>query len=77
MEQDWAKEPWTKDEDGLIWGVGRSSVDTINDDSSIDRIVACVNACAGIPTDILNAVPQGKACLNPMWYVEKEPPDAD
>ena len=77
MEQDWAKEPWTKDEDGLIWGVGRSPVDTINDDSSIDRIVACVNACAGIPTDILNAVPQGKACLNPMWYVEKEPPDAD
>lgn len=31
------------------------------------RIVACVNACAGIPTDMLEAMPSGPASLLPMY----------
>ena len=84
MEQDWAKEPWriediwvmSADEDRLH-PILTCGLDHYVDRDCVPRIVACVNACAGIPTDILNAVPQGKACLNPMWYVEKEPPDAE
>lgn len=31
------------------------------------RIVACVNACAGIPTEVLEAMPSGPASLLPMY----------
>lgn len=31
------------------------------------RIVASVNACAGIPTDVLEAMPSGPASLLPMY----------
>lgn len=31
------------------------------------RIVACFNACAGIPTDMLEAMPSGPASLLPMY----------
>lgn len=31
------------------------------------RIVACVNACAGIPIDMLEAMPSGPASLLPMY----------
>ena len=37
------------------------------DESNARRIVACVNACAGIPTDVLEAMPLGPAGLLPMY----------
>lgn len=31
------------------------------------RLAACWNACAGIPTDVLEAIPDGPAALLPMY----------
>ena len=31
------------------------------------RIVACINACAGIPIDMIEAMPNGPASLLPMY----------
>lgn len=40
------------------------------------RIVACVNACAGIPIDMLEAMPSGPAALLPMYArLEKQRDD--
>ena len=40
------------------------------------RIVACVNACAGIPSDMLEAMPSGPVSLLPMYArIEKQRDD--
>ena len=37
------------------------------------RIVACVNACAGIPSEMLEAMPSGPVSLLPMYArIEKQ-----
>ena len=64
------KEPWSFSpaENGLEWGVeaGKWGVAICADapgdgtsEANARRIVACVNACAGIPTDDLERCPSG------------------
>jgi hypothetical protein len=38
-----------------------------NGDEYARRILACVKACAGIPTELLEAMPNGPASLLPMY----------
>ena len=60
MEQDWAKEPWriediwvmSADEDRLH-PILTCGLDHYVDRDCVPRIVACVNACAGVPTEAL------------------------
>ena len=74
------KEPWSYQasipEEGYecFWIISRcrqiSSFDGPQNDeqfSNVRRIVACVNACAGIPIDMLEAMPSGPASLLPMY----------
>ena len=76
-KQDWAQERWETKEDGSIecsYGsilhrkniVVNDKIEVSEDDwayepSNSPRIIACVNACAGIPTEKLKAVADGKA----------------
>lgn len=50
-------------DDGSAWGEYSASM-TIE---TARRIVACVNATAGIPTDMLEAMPSGPASLVPIY----------
>jgi len=64
MEQDWPKEPWKLSTDDDEW----ASIDYVTSDEYIPigaarRIVACVNACAGVPTECLERVEQGKSSI--------------
>jgi len=74
------KEPWSYQasipEEGYecFWIISRcrqiSSFDGPQNDeqfSNVRRIVACANACAGIPIDMLEAMPSGPASLLPMY----------
>ena len=74
------KEPWSYQasipEEGYecFWIISRcrqiSSFDGPQNDeqfSNVRRIVACVNACAGIPIDMLEAMPSGPASLLQMY----------
>lgn len=74
------KEPWSYQvsipEEGYecFWINSRcrqiSSFDGPQNDeqfSNVRRIVACVNACAGIPIYMLEAMPSGPASLLPMY----------
>ena len=59
MKQDWAKEPWKRVGYGLYDNEGVSIFnppENIAEEADLDRIVACVNACQGIPTDELEKV---------------------
>lgn len=38
-----------------------------NDEANARRLVACWNACNGIPVEVLEAVPSGPAGLLPMY----------
>jgi len=49
----------------------RAVFPAICEDEDARRIVACVNACAGIKTEMLEAMPSGPASLVPM-YAELE-----
>lgn len=46
------------------------------DKDNARRIIACVNACAGIPIEMLEAMPSGPAALLPMYArLEKQSDD--
>lgn len=46
------KEPWCIGPDGGLWSE-RGPLSTDSDPANARRIVACVNACAGISTEVL------------------------
>lgn len=97
MEQDWAKEPWELDETPSHAWINSEGeripihspwiVDAFEDEPSkatanMKRIIACVNACAGVPTEILpeltSLLKRFILWLEPIQKVSiKEPPDAD
>lgn len=65
-EQAWAKEPWGKRTHQYEIDAGVSERHCITDKNDkviipwpgwdnpeVDRIIACVNACAGVPTEVL------------------------
>ena len=48
-------EPWKSDRNGLLWTHDGYLIKSIVD---IARVVACVNACAGITDEALSAIPK-------------------
>jgi len=54
-KQDWAPEPWTNG-NRHVTNADENYVGYLQDfsDSEQTRIIACVNACAGVPTEVLN-----------------------
>lgn len=88
MEQDWAKEPWRVSLSGTgivdkqnVWVAGRDTSNAMCEEDA-ERAVACVNACAGVPTEILpeltSLLKRFILWLEPIQKVSiKEPPDAD
>lgn len=71
------KEPWAGKEIPLTAvGLARAGFSIVftnhpatrdEAEANARRIVASVNACAGIPTDVLEAMPSGPASLLPMY----------
>ena len=87
-KQDWAPEPWklSLDERGVVCannteGVVRDWVRNFSKahaEGNARRIIACVNACAGVPTEDLESVLcLGKDILRYIIERRKEPPDAE
>lgn len=86
-ETKWSPEPWREDVDGGIEDAKGEPV-ACGDDYAIDwtywsikpdnrrRVLACVNACAGIPTEALEAGALGKA-LNALVEVDRCDNSAD
>ena len=69
-EQDWPKEPWRKSKDGYPPFIDANGEDIYLDEETGglsgplgDRILACMNACTGIPTECLERVEQGKSSI--------------
>jgi protein-disulfide isomerase-like protein with CxxC motif len=71
------KEPWAGKEIPLTavglaragFGIVFTNHTATRDEAEANarRIVASVNACAGIPTDVLEAMPSGPSSLLPMY----------
>lgn len=67
------KEPWYLSQNGssvmakLAEMTNAHVAEILHNDEDARRIVACVNVCAGIPTDVLEAMPSGPASLLPMY----------
>lgn len=56
MSYEHAPEPWYKNKQGNLCGGGYMVCETVYRDEDLERIIACVNACEGIPTEELNWV---------------------
>ena len=68
------KEPWILGKNSLTvldkktgFMIVNAYRNNLNRREDMRRIVACVNVCAGIPIDILEAMPNGPASLLPMY----------
>ena len=97
MEQDWGKEPWVFGEHGELYKgtpihvhikdaegnfITSSDRRTFLPGYNWPRIIACVNACAGVPTDVLKTpgFVQIARIVTEIAYIgsiSKEPTDAD
>lgn len=55
-EQDWSKEPWSAGCNHTLQDATGELIVPGIDLQDAERIAACVNACAGIPTEELEAV---------------------
>ena len=82
-QNDWAPEPWVQannDDDSIIFDAERHKLahqDAGYYAATHARIVACVNACAGVPTNILEntAFNIELKVLSSMFVPEKEAAD--
>lgn len=63
--QDWAKEPWSHSKEGYIVDANGDAIGSFADEQ---RSIACVNACAGVPTEALEKL--GKLALMPILEVK-------
>lgn len=71
-------EPWAIGKDGDIWANNGTHCvhllpDTLNAEENAARIVACVNACAGIDTERLEAMAKPRKSLDDLlaeWSVD-------
>ena len=77
----WAKEPWEWHDDGIFDAESNEIICEpeyarwVIDEKSLPRIVACVNACAGVPTeDLEQVITLGKAHYNTLQALESRYP---
>lgn len=69
-KEPWRIEPATKKDNWRIIGANGQVISTFSGNMDMEnarRIVACVNACAGITVEMLEAMPSGPASLLPMY----------
>lgn len=65
MNQDWSKEPWDVDSDGELVDaeginlIGINAYKDMRDIADAKRVVVCVNALRGIPTEELETTVLG------------------
>ena len=91
MANDWAPEPWTlsggtrpciKSEGEYIqihspWHEDAWEDEPNEASANLHRIVACVNACAGVPTEVLESLTDSEIKEFIEEHITKEAPNAE